>query len=64
MSWQDEAAEINEALHKALGCKRVCTTACTHFLNGSWSLAGLADVAARNGRRSLRQRPEITGGDA
>ena len=46
--WREEAAELNEALHHALGATP-CRTACTHFLTDRWSLLGIANVAARNG---------------
>jgi hypothetical protein len=48
VNWRDEAERINEALHRLIGVEP-CATACTHHLTGTWTMAGVANVAARNG---------------
>ena len=48
--WGEEADGINRGLHDLIG-EDPCETACTHFVYAAWTLAGLANVAARNADR-------------
>jgi len=56
----EQARELNIALHNLFGPHGLpaCETACTHYIWGTWTALGLANVAARAAAASLLGRTE------